>query len=234
MEAWQREGTYHFSQDSGAPVYSIDTPPPTVSGVLHLGHIYSHTHPDIIARFWRMRGYNVFYPMGYDDNGLPTERLVEKILGVTAQQMGREAFIRTCLEISEEAEKEYENLWMRLGLSVDWRYTYRTIDREPRRIAQQSFIDLYQMDLAYRQSAPAIWCPECQTAIAQAELQDLDRRSLISTLSFQLDGGKTIDIATTRPELLPACVALFVHPGDSRYSQAIGRQARVPLFGQLV
>ena len=141
---WQRLGVYHFSLKSSAETYSIDTPPATVSGRLHLGHVYSYTHADIFARFWRMRGYNVFYPMGYDDNGLPTERLVEKTLGITAPQVGREKFIQTCLQFSDDAEKEYESLWKRLGLSVDWRYTYRTIDSNSRRICQQSFIGLYK------------------------------------------------------------------------------------------
>jgi valyl-tRNA synthetase len=234
MDYWHRIGTYHFSLESSAEVFSIDTPPPTVSGLLHLGHIYSYTHPDIIARFWRMRGLNVFYPMGFDDNGLPTERLVEKNMGITAQHVGREEFIRTCLKVSEGAEKEYETLWRQLGLSVDWRHTYRTIDHDSRRISQISFIELYKKELAYRQIAPAIWCPECQTSIAQAELNDINRVSVISTISFQLDDGQSLEIATTRPELLPACVALFVHPLDSRYASVVGRKARVPIFGQQV
>src|SRR5215472_10706914 len=135
-DLWQREGIYHFQPESERPVYSIDTPPPTVSGNLHLGHIYSYSHPDFMARFWRMNGYNVFYPMGYDDNGLPTERLVEKRLGITAQQVGRAAFIEKCLQVSVEEEQQYEALWQRLGLSIDWRYTYRTIDELSRRTSQ--------------------------------------------------------------------------------------------------
>ncbi|HSO28234.1 MAG TPA: class I tRNA ligase family protein, partial [Anaerolineales bacterium] len=135
MEAWQTEGVYQFERDSRRPVFSIDTPPPTVSGHLHLGHVYSYSHVDFIARFWRMRGYNVYYPMGFDDNGLPTERLVEKRLGITAPQAGRSTFIEKCLQISDEAEQDYERLWKRLGLSIDWRYTYRTIDVSARRIS---------------------------------------------------------------------------------------------------
>ncbi|MCA9974879.1 MAG: class I tRNA ligase family protein, partial [Anaerolineales bacterium] len=168
QQQWQEQGTYHFDPNSSAPVYSIDTPPPTVSGHLHLGHVYSYSHADFIARFWRMNGRNVYYPMGFDDNGLPTERLVEKWEGIRAADIGREAFIRRCLAVSETAEKEYEILWQRLGLSIDWRYTYRTIDDPARRLAQWSFLDLYDKGLAYRQQAPTIWCPECQTAIAQA------------------------------------------------------------------
>ncbi len=173
---WQAQGFYHFSPNSGARVYSIDTPPPTVSGLLHLGHVYSYNHTDFMARYFRMKGFNVFYPMGYDDNGLPTERLVEKRLGITASQVGRTAFIQKCLEVSVQVEKDYESLWRRLGLSIDWRYSYRTIDDLSRRTSQRSFIELYRQGLAYRREAPAIWCPECHTAIAQAELNDLDRQ----------------------------------------------------------
>jgi valyl-tRNA synthetase len=231
---WQEAGIYDFTPDQPGPVYSIDTPPPTVSGLLHLGHVYSYSHTDFIARFRRMRGAAVFYPMGFDDNGLPTERLVERQLGARVSEIGREAFIATCLEVSEEAEDAYRALWQRLGLSVDWRYTYRTIDVESRRMAQWSFLDLYRKELAYRQTAPAIWCPECQTAIAQAELDDLERTSEFSTLAFALENGETLPIATTRPELLPACVAIFVHPDDARFAGLVGQQARVPLFGQRV
>ncbi|HMN62767.1 MAG TPA: class I tRNA ligase family protein, partial [Anaerolinea sp.] len=232
--AWQAEGTYHFERDAGRPVYSIDTPPPTVSGNLHLGHVYSYSHADFMARFFRMRGYNVFYPMGFDDNGLPTERLVEKRHGLRVEQVGREAFIRACLEESELAEKDYLALWQRLGLSVDWRYTYRTIDERSRRAAQRSFIELVEQGRAYRQSAPTIWCPECGTAIAQAEQNDVERESEYVTLPFTLEDGNTLAVATTRPELLAACVAVFVHPEDARYSGQVGRQAVVPLVGQRV
>ena len=232
---WQEQGVYHFDVDDDTrPVYSIDTPPPTVSGHLHLGHVYSYSHPDFVARFWRMNGYNVFYPMGYDDNGLPTERLVEKWEGIRAVDVGREAFIERCLAVSEQAEQDYQALWQRLGLSIDWRYTYRTIDADSRRASQLSFLDLYRKGLAYRKEAPAIWCPECQTAIAQAELNDLDRESTFYTLAFTLEDGGVLEIATTRPELLPACVAIFVHPDDARFAKLVGQQARVPYFDQWV
>jgi valyl-tRNA synthetase len=234
QEAWQAQGVYHFQPESDAPRYTIDTPPPTVSGYLHLGHVYSYSHTDFMARFWRMNGYNVFYPMGYDDNGLPTERLVEKRLGITAQQVGLRAFIEKCLAVSEEAEKEYQELWQRLGLSIDWRYSYRTMDEQSRRISQWSFIDLYRQGLAYRRQAPTIWCPECRTAIAQAEVDDLERPSELVTLAFQLADGRSLPIATTRPELLPACVAIFVHPDDQRFAELVGQQAVVPLYGQSV
>jgi valyl-tRNA synthetase len=231
---WQEQCTYHFERDSERPVYSIDTPPPTVSGHLHLGHVYSYSHADFMARFYRMNGYNVFYPMGFDDNGLPTERLVEKRQGVTAQKIGRQAFIERCLQVSEEAERDYQALWQRLGLSIDWRYTYRTIDENSRRTSQLSFIDLHRKGRLYRQSAPAIWCPECRTSIAQADLNDLERDSEFVTLPFQLPDGTHLLIATTRPELLAACVAIFVHPEDARYRALIGQNALVPLYGQAV
>jgi valyl-tRNA synthetase len=231
---WQESGAYQYDHASDAPRFAIDTPPPTVSGHLHLGHVYSYSHTDFLARYARMCGHNVFYPMGFDDNGLPTERLVEKTRGVRAPQIGRAAFIQQCLEVSEEAERDYRALWSRLGLSIDWRYTYRTIDERSRRTAQWSFLDLYHKGLAYRHEAPAIWCPECQTAIAQAELNDLERETTFYTLAFTLEDGATLPIATTRPELLPACVAIFAHPDDARYARLIGQQAMTPLFGERV
>jgi len=229
--SWQTAGTYHFSMQANSPIYAIDTPPLTVSGHAHLGHAHSYSQTDFFARFWRMNGYNVFYPMGYDDNGLPTDRYVEKRLGITAQQVGRKAFIVKCLEVSEEAEKDYRALWQRLGLSVDWNYSYRTIDDLSRRTSQMSFLDLFHKGLAYRREAPTIWCPECQTAVAQAELNDLERQSEFVTLAFRLENGNILPIATTRPELLPACVAVFVHPNDKRYQGLVGQRLTVPLLG---
>jgi valyl-tRNA synthetase len=216
---WQQAGVYQFSAETVGPVYSIDTPPPTVSGHLHLGHVYSYCLTDFMARFWRMNGHNIFYPMGFDDNGLPTERLVEKRLGVRAAEIGRSAFIAKCLQVSDEAELDYRTLWQRLGLSIDWRYSYRTIDEQAQRIAQRSFLELYRRGLIYHRSAPAIWCPECRTSIAQAELNDIERTTEFVTLDFRLEDGAgdrrtvagSLPVATTRPELLPACVAVFVH-----------------------
>lgn len=232
---WSDRGVYRFDgEDEERPVYAIDTPPPTVSGHLHLGHVYSYSHTDFIARYRRMCGDNVFYPMGFDNNGLPTERLVERLEGVRAEDIGREAFIGRCLTVSEEVVADYRELWQRLGLSIDWRYTYRTIDPASREVSQRSFIDLVRKDLAYRQEAPTIWCPTCHTALAQADLADLTRESAFCTLVFGLEDGGTIRIATTRPELLPACVAIFVHPEDQRFRGLVGQQARVPYTGQIV
>jgi valyl-tRNA synthetase len=231
---WQNQGIYEFDRNLRGEVFSIDTPPATVSGNLHLGHVYSYSHTDFVARFWRMRGRNVFYPMGFDDNGLPTDRYVEKRLGIKSKEMERPTFIEQCLQVSEEAEREYRDLWQRLGLSIDWRYTYRTIDEVSREIAQRSFLDLYRKGLAYHRQAPALWCPECQASIAQADLNDLERESEFVTLAFLSKESVTFPIATTRPELLPACVAIFVHPADERYRNLVGSEAITPIFGQSV
>ncbi|MFI5271749.1 MAG: valine--tRNA ligase [Ktedonobacterales bacterium] len=226
---WEREAVYAFTPASDAPIYAIDTPPPTVSGHLHLGHVYSYSQTDFLARFHRMRGANVYYPMGFDDNGLPTERLVEQRLGVTAAKLGRAAFIEQCQRVGEEAQVEYRALWQRLGLSIDWRHTYRTIGDEARRTAQWGFLDLYRKGLAYRQDAPAIWCPQCRTALAQADLEDRERETTFYTLAFTFADGTPLPVATTRPELLPACVAVFVHPGDARYAGRAGQSVTTPL-----
>lgn len=231
---WQEQGVYEFHAGGSGPAATIDTPPPTVSGHLHLGHVYSYSQTDFMARFWRMNGYNVFYPMGFDDNGLPTDRLVERTEGITAQDTGRQAFIERCLEVGATAGEQYRALWRRLGLSVDWRYTYRTIEASSQRASQWSFLDLYRRGLIYRQKAPAIWCPTCATAIAQADVDDLERESNLYTVAFALEDGTTLPIATTRPELLAACVAVFVHPEDGRHAHLAGKQATVPLYGQQV
>jgi valyl-tRNA synthetase len=177
-----------------------------------------------------MMGYDVFYPMGFDDNGLPTERLVERTLGIEARSLNRAEFIKKCLETSESFGAEYRALWERIGLSIDWRYTYRTIDDRSRKISQVSFLDLCQKDLVYQEMAPTIWCPECQTAVAQADLKDLQRDKDFHTLAFQLEDGSTLPIATTRPELLPACVAVFIHPDDDVHKHLVGKKAKVPFF----
>ncbi len=226
---WAENNTYAFDSSSVSAAFTIDTPPPTVSGQLHLGHCYSYTHTDVIARYHRMRGERVFYPMGFDDNGLPTERFVEKTIGHKATELGREAFIEACLELTGQTEDRFEQLWRRLGLSVDWRYRYSTISPEARRVSQWSFIHLYQSDRAYTQLAPTLWCPECQTAIAQAEVNDATLPTQFSTLAFRLADGSILPIATTRPELLPACVAVFVHPQDARYAHLIGTSASIEI-----
>ena len=230
---WKERGTYDFRAD-GKEVFSIDTPPPTVSGKLHMGHVYSYCHADFLARFWRMNGRAVFYPMGYDDNGLPTEHLVERELGQQAQDIGVDAFGQQCLAIGAESSGEYEALWRRLGLSVDWSLSYRTIGARAQRLAQWSFIDLYEKGYIYRREAPVLWCTRCQTAIAQAELEERQRASVFCELVFRGKAGDALHIATTRPELLPACAAVFVHPDDERYQRWIGQYVEVPLMGRTV
>ncbi len=231
---WEELGLYQFSGKSGKPIYSIDTPPATVSGHLHLGHVYSYSQTDFFARFWRMNGYDVFYPMGFDDNGLPTERLVERTLEIDARRMGLENFRQKCMEVSEAFEKEYKRLWQRIGLSIDWHHTYRTIDEDTIKISQASFLDLYQKGFLYRELSPSIWCPECRSAFAQADLNDIEREREFYTLAFHLEDGSILPIATTRPELLSACVAVFIHPRDTEHKHLVGQKVRVPLFGQHV
>jgi valyl-tRNA synthetase len=224
---WADADLYAFDAAGSSPIFTIDTPPPTVSGELHIGHCYSYTQTDVIARFHRMRGERVFYPMGFDDNGLPTERFVEKSIRRKATEMAREDFLAHCLELIQQTEDRFEALWRRLSLSVDWRYRYSTISPQTQRTSQASFIQLYQDGRAYTQFAPTLWCPECQTAIAQAEIEDTLLPTLFSTLAFRALDGSILPIATTRPELLPACVAIFVHPDDARYAHLIGSTASI-------
>ncbi len=224
---WADADLYAFDATSSGPIFTIDTPPPTVSGELHIGHCYSYTQTDVIARFRRMRGERVFYPMGFDDNGLPTERFVEKTIGRKATEMERADFLAHCLELIQQTEDRFEALWRRLSLSVDWHYRYSTISPQAQRTSQASFIQLYRDGRAYTQVAPTLWCPECQTAIAQAEVEDTLLPTLFSTLAFRAQDGNILPIATTRPELLPACVAIFVHPSDARYAHLIGSTASI-------
>ncbi|HYK84293.1 MAG TPA: valine--tRNA ligase [Ktedonobacteraceae bacterium] len=224
---WAEADIYAYHADAAGPNFTIDTPPPTVSGQLHIGHCYSFTQADVIARYRRMRGDRVLYPMGFDDNGLATERFVEKTLGRKATEMGREAFIDACLALTQQTEDRFEMLWRRLGLGVDWHYRYSTISAEARRASQWSFILLHRAGLTYAQQAPTLWCPECRTAIAQAEVNDVLLPTQFSTIAFTLQDGGILPIATTRPELLPACVAIFVHPDDARYAHLIGQMASI-------
>lgn len=251
QEIWAQHQLYEFDPHDPRPIFAIDTPPPTVSGELHIGHVYSYVQAEAMARFWRMQGYNVYYPFGFDDNGLPTERFVEQQRGVRARDLGRPAFIAACLDVSRAVEDRFEAFWKSLGFSVDWRLRYSTIDARARRTSQWSFLDLYRKGLIYRAQAPNPWCIECQTAIAQAEIDDAERSTTFYTLEFQIADCRlqidaeeaqstiynlqsAIPIATTRPELLPACVAVFVHPDDARFAHMIGQAAIVPLFGRRV
>lgn len=230
---WEADATYRW--ESALPrenTYVIDTPPPTVSGMLHMGHIFSYTQADFIARYQRMSGKTVFYPMGFDDNGLPTERLVEKTKKVRATDISREAFIRLCEGVSEEARATFRALFKSIALSVDWEQEYHTISAKSRRMSQLSFLDLQQKGRIYRKLQPMLWDPVDQTAIAQAEVEDKELPGHFSDIYFGIEGsGERIVIATTRPEMIPACVAVFYHPDDARYQHLKGKQAITPLFG---
>ena len=225
---WEKEKIYKFNSKRKGKIFSIDTPPPTVSGKMHIGHAFSYAQQDFIARYRRMKE-NVFYPFGTDDNGLPTERLIEKIKNVKSKEMSRTDFINLCLKTLKEITPDFIEDWKKLAVSCDYDIYYSTIDKNARKLSQSSFIELYKKGLVYKKEFPTIWCPECQTAIAQAELEDREENSLFSTLKFSCD-GKELLIATTRPELLGACIAVFVHPQDKRYRHLAGKKAKVPLF----
>jgi len=259
---WERDGVYRF--DRSAPrerVYSIDTPPPTVSGSLHVGHVFSYTHTDTIARYQRMRGKEVFYPIGWDDNGLPTERRVQNHFGVRCDpsvlydpafqppsevsekepvSVSRPNFVELCLQLTETDEQAFEALWRTLGLSVDWSMTYTTIGPLARRVSQRSFLGLLQRGGAYQLEAPTLWDVDFQTAVAQAELEDRERQGAMHRVRFSPadagDGasGARALIETTRPELIPACVALLAHPDDERQRGLVGKDVLTPLFGTRV
>ncbi|MDP2750335.1 MAG: valine--tRNA ligase [Nanoarchaeota archaeon] len=233
---WEDNKIFAFDpNDSIREIYSVDTPPPTVSGKMHIGHAFSYAQQDFIVRYQRMIGKNVFYPFGTDDNGLPTERLIEKTKNVRAKDMDRPAFVKLCLEtLDKELRPQYIADWKRIGMSCDWNIFYTTINPHCQRISQQSFIELYKKGREYRKDAPTMWCPECQTGISQVECQDKELDSMFNDIVFKVadDNGKITNliVATTRPELLPACVAIFYHPEDGRYKKFDGKKAKVPLF----
>lgn len=225
---WEQQNAYSTANNPG-PLFTIDTPPPTVSGSLHIGHIFSYTQTDIIARYARMKGNSVFYPFGFDDNGLPTEKYVEKKLDVQAHSLKRSEFIELCLKETTEVEKQFESLWRRVGLSVDWKACYSTIDERSRYISQLSFIKLYKKGAIYRKDEPALYCTTCRTTVAQAELDDLEKETTFNDLVFIIDGREYI-IATTRPELLAAVTAVLYHPDDQRFIHLAGKKAKVPVY----
>ena len=253
MASWEERGVYRFDRTRPRPeVYAIDTPPPTVSGSLHVGHVFSYTHTDVVARYRRMRGRAVFYPMGWDDNGLPTERRVQNYFGVRCDPslpydpgfappekpgkqpvpVSRPNFIELCARLTAEDEKAFEDLWRRLGLSVDWSMTYATIGRRAQRVSQLAFLRLLERGLAYQLEAPTLWDVDFRTAVAQAELEDREQPGAYHRIRFaRADGGGDISIETTRPELIPACVALVAHPDDERYKPLFEREVITPLFG---
>lgn len=228
---WQDEKIYAYDPNSKKPIFSIDTPPPTVSGEIHIGHIFSYSQAEMIARYRRMTGYNVFYPFGFDDNGLPTERLVEKTKGIRAHTLPKDEFTKICLDLSDEFMEKYKNVFIMAGNSADWSLTYHTISPEVQTISQKSFLDLYKNGYAYYANKPAIWCTECRTSIAQAELESKDLESTFNYMNFECkELGESLVIATTRPEMLCACVCVFVHPEDERFAKFVGKNVAVPLY----
>jgi valyl-tRNA synthetase len=251
--SWEERGVYRFDRTRPREeIYSIDTPPPTVSGSLHVGHVFSYTHTDVVARFQRMRGREVFYPMGWDDNGLPTERRVQNYFGVRCEPslpydpafqppdkpgkqpvpVSRPNFVELCARLTVEDEKAFEHLWRHLGLSVDWSMTYATIDKRARRVSQLAFLRLLNRDLAYQLEAPTLWDVDFRTAVAQAELEDREQPGAYHRIRFaRADGDGYVHVETTRPELIPACVALVAHPDDERYKPLFDREVATPLFG---
>ena len=233
---WEEEGLYRHDPQHPGEVFSVDTPPPYVSAAhLHVGHAMSYTQAEIIVRYQRMRGRSIFYPMGFDDNGLPTERFVETKYKLDKSTISRAEFIDLCLKETRLGGQTYLQLWKALGLSCDWSTLYSTIDPRCRTISQRSFLDLYARDRIARREDPINWCPMCQTALAQADIELEEQASTLYTIAFRaVDDGAELRIATTRPELLPACVALYVNPEDERYRGLVGRKAMVPFSGQEV
>ncbi len=230
---WEKERVYSFKPDSKKKIYSIDTPPPTVSGEMHMGHAFMYSQMDFIARYKRMQGFNVFYPFGTDDNGLPTEKLIEKTNNVKSKSMPREEFIKLCLKTLKQMLPKFTDDWKNIGISSDFTKIYSTIDNSSRKISQKSFIELYNKGHIYKKEFPTIWDTQFQTPVAQAELEDKEKESFFTTIKFQC-GEKILPIATTRPELLGACLAVFVNPKDKRYSNLIGKKAKIPLFNNKV
>lgn len=230
QQFWEREEVYAYQNGRERKVFSIDTPPPTVSGSLHIGHVFSYTQAEMIARFKRMQGFDVFYPFGFDDNGLPTERLVERVQGIRAGELPRSSFAQRCMDTVKGYEEEFKALWKSLGFSVDWSLEYQTISKKAQRISQRSFLKLAKENKAYMKESPVFWCTECRTSVAQAELDTKDTDSVFYYLPFQTE-KEPLMIATTRPELLYGCVCIFVNPKDNRYRDFIGLTAKVPLYG---
>jgi valyl-tRNA synthetase len=251
---WESDGTYRFDRTKDrADVFSIDTPPPTVSGALHPGHVCSYTHTDMIARYQRMRGKDVFYPMGWDDNGLNVERRVQILTGTRCDPslpydpdfeppadpsklkrpipVSRPNFQELCGRVVEQLEQAYFDLWSTVGLSVDWSHNYRTVGPRATRASQFGLLRLLRRGLAYRAESPTLWDVDFQTAVAQAEMQDREIPGAYHKIRFEGPDGQALWIETTRPELLPACVALVAHPDDQRYLPLFGTRATTPLFG---
>jgi len=227
---WDDAAIYDYDQNSEKPLFSVDTPPPYVSAAhLHVGHAMSYTQAEILIRYKRMLGYNIFYPMGFDDNGLPTERYVEQKHKVNKKKISRSDFRALCIDETQKGAKTYEELWRSLGLSVDWSLRYSTIDDRSRHTAQKSFLDLYEKGLIYRSDEPVQWDTHFETALAQADCETIERKGKMYDIAFEGPDGEELIISTTRPELIPACVAMYCNPDDARYKHLVGKMAKVPL-----
>ncbi len=230
LEYWQENKIYKFKPDQ-REVFSIDTPPPTVNGKIHIGHIFSYSQTEMIARYKRMRGFNIFYPFGFDDNGLPSERLVEKEQGKKAHEIGREAFSKLCYETTDKYEAEFQELFSKMGVSTDWDIHYKTVSPSTIKISQASFLDLISKGQCYHKESPALWCNECLTSIAQAELETKTVKTTFNYIKFKtVETDEEFIIATTRPELLPAIVSVFVNPSDEVHKHLIGKTAHIPVI----
>ncbi len=230
MDYWKDNKIYEFKRN-GKEVYSIDTPPPTVNGKIHIGHIFSYTQTEMLARYKRLRGYNIFYPFGFDDNGLPSERLVEKEQGKRAHEIGREEFSKLCYETTNKYEEEFKELFSRMGVSTDWNIQYKTVSPSTIKISQKSFLDLIEKNCCYHKESPALWCNECLTSIAQAELETKTIKTTFNYINFKtVEDNEEFTIATTRPELLPAIVCVFVNPNDEKRKHLIGKTAKIPVI----
>ncbi len=223
---WEDEKVFKFDSNSSKPIYSIDTPPPTVSGDIHLGHVFSYTQSEFIARYKRLKGYNLFFPFGLDNNGLPTEILIEKKFNTTPEVIGGEKFVNLLRKEIPAYNQLYVEIFKSLGMSVDWSLSYETISNDVQRTAQISFLELITQGRAYRKNAPVIYCPKEKTALSQMELEDKKVNGKLYRIKFD----ESVVIATTRPELLPSCVALFISPEDERYKHLAGKSVKVPLF----
>lgn len=226
---WENEEINKFDPESISPPFTIDTPPPTISGALHLGHVFSYTQAEVIARYRRLAGFNVRYPMGFDNNGLPTERLVEKEMNIQGRNMPLAEFVKTCLDVTNLYKGHYEDLWKSLGLSVDWKLEYTSISAETQKLAQTVFKELFEKGAIYKKEATALYCHNCHTSVAQAEVEDKETASVSYDIAFKGDRGNDMVISTTRPELLPACVAVFVNPSDKKYIGIVGGNITSPL-----
>ena len=234
---WEKQKIYKFNPKTKKKIYSIDTPPPYASsGHLHIGHALHYTQFEIMARIMRMFGYEVYFAPGFDDNGLPTEKYVEEKLKINKSKTNRAEFRKLCLAESKKVEKEYaENVFKKLGHSYDWDLLYTTISPKAQKIAQTAFLKLVKKGDCYRKEEPTIWCPYHETALAQAEVEDLDRTTKLNYIDFDIaNSDKKVTIATTRPEFLPACVGIFVNPTDKKYKSLVGKELVVPLFNHKV